>query len=154
MGIINSDFAKRIDAVDWGQYETAYGRADNVPELLKQLICGDRKAEIVAAGDLSNYLCHQTAYVSSASLPAFPFLLEVLRSTYDELAIEILDIFTGFDSCSCPEYTKADQDAWKRELRKQLTKHVTFFSVLMKHEDEVISDMAESIIENLIIYPS
>lgn len=151
---ISSDFAQRIDNIDWKQYDTAYGRADIISEQLKRLVCGDREIEMKAAHDLWCGLCHQHAYISSAALPAFPFLLEVLKVADDEIAVEILDIFFGFVGCSCPEDTKAKQDIWKRELRAKLTEQATFFSGLMTRDDEVISELAESITENLILYPS
>ena len=99
---------KMIDEIDWSQYETAYGNAaqdiphfqagktPSVPRSLWDLFSGDRERAIRATGDLWAGLCHQHAYISSAALPAYDFLMIALRELDDELKVELLDIFLGF----------------------------------------------------------
>ena len=82
---------KMIDEIDWSQYETAYGNAaqdiphfqagktPSGPSSLWALFSGDRERAMAAASDLWAGLCHQHAYVSSAALPAYDFLIIGLK---------------------------------------------------------------------------
>ncbi len=63
---------------------------------LLDLASSDHDAAMKATHALWCGLCHQHAYISSAALPAYPFILEVLDSANDDLAVEILDILLGF----------------------------------------------------------
>jgi len=61
-------------------------------------------------------LCHQHAYVSSASLPALPFLLRALDQVEDTLKVEVLDILVGFAECTA----QGAVSGWQQELRLAL----------------------------------
>jgi len=95
MGFSNSDFEKRVDQINWSDYSTAYGNACVVAKQLKELASTNPKLAMAASHDLWCGLCHQHAYISSAALPAFPLLIDVLKSTDEKLKVEILDIITG-----------------------------------------------------------
>ena len=51
------------------------GKTPSVPRSLWDLFSGDRERAIRATGDLWAGLCHQHAYISSAALPAYDFLM-------------------------------------------------------------------------------
>jgi hypothetical protein len=68
----------RTDDVDWGLLESAYGRADGVPEMLAGLHRTDAGSRGETIADLWSALCHQET-VYDASAAAVPFLLQAAR---------------------------------------------------------------------------
>lgn len=139
------DYEARVRAVDWDEYETAYGSGGPVANDLIALSRPDRKAALDATHHLWCSLCHQHAYVSSAAWPALPFLMEILDHSDDALTIELLDILLGFAVC-----TEQDEGIeWKKKIRTRLAMELPRFETLMTHQDETISSFAESIINSL-----
>ena len=148
---------KMIDEVDWSQYETAYGNAaqdiphfqvgktPSVPSSLWALFSGDRERAMRAASDLWAGLCHQHAYISSAALPAYDFLMIALRELDDGLKVELLDIFLGFAVCT----GRSAETDWERQLRDKLTSHLPVFAGLVSSEHEDISYFSQRIVEEL-----
>lgn len=134
-----------ISAVPWERYETAYGSAAGVGELLRKLFFGEPAAAMEASHQLWCGLCHQHAYLSSAALPALDILLSGLEVLPVPLKVELLDILYGFAAC-----TKRDQgEAWQRELREKLLAQRPRFRELADHPNEDISGFAENILEML-----
>jgi len=150
--VTESDYKRRLDNIDWTLFQTAYGRADNVPTELLRLASSDHSTAMEATHKLWCGLCHQHAYISSAALPALPFILDVLNSANDELTVEILDILTGFAVCSTLGPNGASPNEWERNLRGMLRIELPRFTVLMKHDNEEIAGFAERIVENLTTY--
>lgn len=149
---------KMIDEIDWSQYETAYGNAaqdiphfqcgqtPSVPHSLWDLFSGNRERAMQATGGLWAGLCHQHAFVSSAALPAYDFLMLALREMDDELKVELLDIFQGFAVCT----ERFSSDAlWPRQLREKLKADLPVFTALSGSENEDIAYFAGSIVESL-----
>jgi hypothetical protein len=141
-----------IDEIDWSQYETAYGNAaqdiphfqagktPSVPRSLWDLFSGDRERAIRATGDLC-----QHAYISSAALPAYDFLMIALRELDDELKVELLDIFLGFAVCT----GRSAETDWEKQLRDKLTSHLPVFAGLVSSGNEDIAYFAERIMEEI-----
>lgn len=141
---------KEIDLVDWSQYETAYGNAAEqeayccVPRELKQLFTGDFQSSMEATHRLWCGLCHQHVYLSSAALPAYPFLLYGLEHLEDSLKVEILDILTGFAVC-----TSREDLGWQRTLRSHLIEDLPCFENLISHKNEDIAEFVQDIVAYL-----
>jgi hypothetical protein len=156
-----ANLAERLAAVDWSQLETAYGRADgphalegsgserwgSVPEQLSRLWSDERETRLAATHQLWCCLCHQHAYVSSAALPALPFLLEALDGADDALAIELLDIFAGIASCAAAG--RAPSAPWLRDLRAALVMSRARFDGLSSHPNAEVRDWAECIVVHI-----
>lgn len=149
---------KMIAEIDWSQYETAYGNAaqdtphfqagkiPSVPCSLWALFSGNRERAMEATSDLWAGLCHQHAYVSSAALPAYDFLMIALKELDDGLKVELLDIFLGFAVCTA----RFSSDAlWPRQLRDKLMADLPVFAALSASENEEIAGFAEDIVEAL-----
>ena len=139
-------FTNRLNAIDWGSYRTAYGKAVNVASQLLTLVSGEDEASLDASHELWCGLCHQRAYVSSASVPAFPFLLEALHHCGTTLRTELLDIFAGFVECTNPARSDANGD-FQRQLRSLLMAELPYFRTLVGSEGE--HGFAERIVEDL-----
>lgn len=149
---------RKISAIDWSQYETAYGNAardiphfqcghtPSVPSSLRALFSGDHDAAMKATSDLWAGLCHQHAYVSSAALPACDFLMLALQEADDGLKVELLDIFLGFAVCTARFSSEA---AWPRQLREKLKSDLPIFTNLIPSENEDIAYFSERIVEEL-----
>lgn len=139
---------ERLQAIDWGGYRTAYGPAHDVSGQLARLASPDEAEALSAAGDLWAGLCHQHAYVSSAALPALPFLLEVLDRTSDPVRVEILDILLGFARCSHPTDVPPSPP-WIQELRARLLAERPRLERLAEHPDEAVADFAGAVLDVL-----
>jgi len=152
-------FEERIAAVDWANYDTAYGRTDEIPNQLLRLASRDKPTALKASHDLWCALCHQHVQVATAALPALPFLLEVLATADELLAPEILDIILGFakgvNRQRRSEYLAAlgrkaySDPEWVIELRARLGNESGRFTELGSHSNANIAELANSIVQEL-----
>ncbi len=71
-----------IDDIDWGQFQHAYGAADDVPDLLRALSAPDQQQASASLSALWNKVRHQGGSSAPAAL-AVPFLL---RAAVDRAA--------------------------------------------------------------------
>jgi hypothetical protein len=154
------DIRNEIKNIDWSQYETAYGNANqNIPEYLNQskyipkvpsllldLFSEDKEHAMKATHYLWCSLCHQHGFVSSAALPAYDFLIYGLKNLEDNLKIEILDILLGFSICTAGVNLT---DSWQGKLRSKLKEDLGYFQELALSTNEEILSFAQSIIEYL-----
>ena len=162
--MMKPDLHKRLAAIPWAEYRTAYGDAasehwfettsgqrterwGSVPEQLIALASTDLPTALAASHHLWCCLCHQHAYVSSAALPALSFLLEVLDDASEDLSVEILDILTGFAACSRED--APTRDDWTRELRARLVAEHDRFTKLARHANSDIADWARNVLDEL-----
>lgn len=135
------DYTIRILRIDWSKYETVYGVADNVPDYLIDLAADDETIAIDASYELWCGLCHQHAYVSSAAVPAYPFILEILHkcdtnpdtTLAAKLRTELLDIMAGFANCTQPEHPEAGGE-FQQQLRKLIKADKDYFRSLIDAE--------------------
>ena len=145
-------FERKLDEIDWGQYQTAYGVAIDVPKQLERLASKDEEMACAAAEDLDAGLCHQHVDIDSAALPALPFLLEVLDSADQRLTCAILDILDGFATCTKPDYQpewNKQKGPWVAKLREALRDELPRFRSLQQNPDECIRDCVHNILANL-----
>lgn len=156
----HEDVIKQITAIDWMQYETAYGCAGDrmrfpfsdgttyhtVGESLCALFSGDEKSAMRATHELWCGLCHQHAYLSSAALPAYEFLLRGLLELSDKLKVELLDIFTGFAYCSGGEL---NPERFQYKIREKLMRDIEIFRFFVSSDNEDIAGFASMIVEEL-----
>lgn len=139
---------ERLSAVQWADYGTAYGPAVRVPDQLRRLASPDEPTALAASHDLWCGLCHQHAYVSSAAVPALPFLLAVLDRAGDQLTIELLDILLGFARCTAPGFEPAPPE-WVVELRAGVLAERPRLVRLAAHHNAEVVDFARAILKEL-----
>ncbi len=144
---MTDSFYDRVVSVDWAGYQTAYGGAEEVGSQLLALNSANHQAAMDVSHDLWCGLCHQHAFVSSAALPACPFLVEFLGDACDTLKVEILDILLGFAICSMPDVTvtAAKDLKWRNALNAALANDIAIYKELASSENEEIVDFAERI---------
>ena len=151
---IPSEISSAIDKIKWADFETAYGNAKNtIPFYLKNLFCVDKEIAMDATHQLWCSLCHQHAFISPASLPAYPILKIALLKLDDRIKIEILDIFQGFSDCTSAAYfsnTKQPPEKWELELRQKLILDINIFGELTADKNEDISRFANKIHTGLL----
>ena len=138
---------QQLQKIDWSRFETAYADATVVPSQLIRLFFSEHDDAMDAAHELWCGLCHQHAYVSSAALPALPFLFLALDSLDPKRAAEVLDILYGFAVCTGEDTL----EGWQRQLRQALSAESVRFEALKHHKDEDISDWGHMICEALAI---
>jgi hypothetical protein len=69
----------RIDEIPWAKYSHAYGKAADVPELLRGLLATSAPRRGEAIAQLAASICHQGT-LFSATAPAIPFLIELVAA--------------------------------------------------------------------------
>ena len=150
---IPMEITEKIDNINWVDYETAYGNAEmTIPFYLKNLFCSDNGIALEATHQLWCSLCHQHAFISTASLPAYDILKIALLELDNKMKIEILDIFQGFAICTNNEYLnslKENPEKWQLEIRQKLNADIKIFEEFRTNPDELISDFSNFIYENL-----
>jgi hypothetical protein len=153
-------FGKRLDAIPWGDFGTAYGPAVKVPDQLRRLAGPDEKAALNASHELWCGLCHQHVQVGPAALPALPFLLEVLDSAGGRLSVELLDILLGLAigtnrqraiafQRSLGRETVQPEELWVGALRAALLAELPRFRQLAAAHDEEVAGFAQQIVTEL-----
>ena len=136
------DFTARLRAIPWAEYETAYGRADDVPKILGALVGRNETAALKAAYELEATLCHQHVRIDSAALPALPFLLEASERAAPRVGEEIMCVIRGMAACArwaaetSPERYAALE--WLRELHAALIAERPRWEALEHHPNPEI----------------
>jgi hypothetical protein len=142
----NSSFQACLTEIDWKKYNTAYGSAEDIPNLLLSLNHENSEVSMKASHELWCSLCHQHAYVSNAALPALPFLLKSLDCACELLKVEILDILLGLSVCS---FAKFPDEEWVVILHQELVKERSRFIMLASDDNEEIAGFSSDILEYL-----
>ncbi|MBG6206041.1 hypothetical protein IWQ49_000688 [Labrenzia sp. EL_126] len=139
-------------SVDWAGYQTASGKAEGVGSQLLGLNSANHEVAMIASHDLWFGLCHQYAFVSSAALPSYPFLIEIFDHACEELKVEILDMLLGFAICSMPDVpvTAANDLKWRSALHAALVDDIAIYKELASSENEEIADFSEHIVACLL----
>ena len=84
-----------IQAVNWPEFEDAYGSAEQVPALLHALTSTNRRTRQNAAATLGEEVLAHEGQRFSASLAAIPYLLDLLD---DEACLDRHNILAIFVS--------------------------------------------------------
>ncbi|MBU2713830.1 hypothetical protein [Zooshikella harenae] len=140
------NYIKKIKSIDWTMYETAYGNASQIPVELERLISNDQSEALDATHELWCSLCHQHAYVSSASEPAYHFLKAILETSEDPILTELLNIFAGFAECTSPKHPDGN-GAFQKRVRELMKEDIELFKSLSAIEGE--DGFAEYIVTEL-----
>lgn len=154
------EYFEKVKRIDWTLYETAYGNAGidiedyvnsnnyipNIASLLIQLLSENHDEAMGATHHLWCGLCHQHAYISSAALPAFDFLMYGLKNLDNKLKVELLDIFYGFVVVIPKEEPIT---TWQGKLRQKVVNERTYFECLSKSDDEDVADFSKEVLEEM-----
>lgn len=81
---------ENLDRVDWARLVHAYGRARNVPQILRNMIADKEDVRTSGWRDYHGSLNHQGDFYDS-TVAAIPFLVEALAATDTPCRAEILD---------------------------------------------------------------
>lgn len=117
---IAPDYLDRLQLVDWAANRSTHGSGEMVQDHLTRLVSEDQSVAFAASIELSDSLCHQHAYMLNATLPALPFVLEVLDVADDRLTVEILDALLGFARNSHTDEDVLGVYPWIVEVRERL----------------------------------
>ena len=136
---------EEINKIDWLKYETAYSHTgEKIAIYLMDLFCDEKSTILKSTHMLWCSLCHQHAFVSSAALPAYDFLLYGLTNLDDYIKIEILDIFTGFAACTRDiNINESINVSWVYQLKEKLTNNLEIFRSFISHPNEDISNFSK-----------
>lgn len=143
---------KEIASIKWENYDTAYGNALEISELLNEVFSIDKIKALNATNKLWGSLCHDHAFISSSALPSYKFLRYALFSLDEYIKVEILDIFFGFARClkkSHFEDLNREPYLWEIELLELFSEDKNIFENFISNENEDISYFASSILDAL-----
>ncbi|KAF4331993.1 hypothetical protein FBEOM_14221 [Fusarium beomiforme] len=109
-----------IDSIDWSELEHAYGTAEDVPQLLRDLHSSDPEIRETAHDDCWSMIFHQgTRY--SASAAAVPFLYSILNhpdtKSRRNLLFLIVSLAVGYTEHVLPK--GIDVAEWEEHIENQ-----------------------------------
>src|SRR5215469_17989182 len=96
-----------LDKINWSKLAHAYGTAEDVPVLLRQLASPDAEERESAIYDLHGNIWHQgTIYEATAA--AVPFLIELLSvpnpADKHEILVYLSDLANGTSYCDVHQH--------------------------------------------------
>ena len=94
-------------------------------------------------------LCHQHAFISTASLPSYELIRNRLVECSDKLKVELLDIIYGFASCSNHKTKDEEYQKLLTEMKNKILKDKEIFVKFSKYKNEDINGFAELILNEL-----
>ncbi|MHA1230817.1 MAG: hypothetical protein ACTSRP_11635 [Candidatus Helarchaeota archaeon] len=137
---------ENLDKINWAEYGHAYGSATDVPDCIRGLASKDKEVREKALWKLYGNIYHQgTLY--SATLPAIPFLFELLESSEvenkDKIVEYLITLAINSDSNYLPsgiDINKifADEDAITTKVYNEISKRVPIFYPLLDIDDMVL----------------
>ena len=151
-GQIDDSFFDRVFEIAWPNLQTAYGPAYDVPFQLVEIAQSQTNGD--AIGDLSNHLCHQGGFVTSASAAATPFLLEAVRDGDPELAADVMNNFLGsFAYCTNPHNAsnvdRTEFQDFETSIYELLSESRPLFEKHANSQDEDLSVSARYVLGEL-----
>ncbi|WP_435263825.1 hypothetical protein [Tenacibaculum sp. nBUS_03] len=150
---IDEQILKQINDIDWENFETAYGNAHRtIPNYLKSIYCEDIKIALEATHQLWCSLCHQHAYISSASLPAYEIIRNRLIGCNEKLKVELLDIMLGFASCAKDKTDDKKYNELISQMKIKIVKDKGIFEKYTQNQNDDIKEFAELITEQIKNY--
>lgn len=107
-----SDALAGIDDIDWAELEHAYGTAEDVPGMLRDLYRSERAAD--AADDLLVHVYHQGGAVCSAAPAALPYVLRAAADPAIAPAVrrELLELIGSLAYTANTADCRFVTDAW------------------------------------------
>ena len=108
-----------LDTVDWPSLTHAYGSAGNVPGAIRRLTSDDPEDWVGGLSEVYDCVCHQTCSVYEATVPAVPFLIELLGSPAVRCRGRILELLGDIAAASDVLPTD-DAEEW-RDCRESLS---------------------------------
>lgn len=92
-----------IDDIDWSNYETAYGGASTIPNMIKKLLTSNKKIFNDTMGAIYAHLCHQGT-IYGGTVKAVPFFWKVLQYHISEQQYEFArEIFSFLEDIYKPD---------------------------------------------------
>src|SRR5690349_1585950 len=149
-----------LDRIDWSKLTHAYGSAEDVPDLLRQLASEDEEARSEAIHELYGNIWHQgTVYEASAK--AAPFLIELLEAESvegkDEIMVLLAHLARGTSYHDVHQYLpmlkgQAEKDdgkaniekelVWVRDVKAAVRAGEKIYLAFLDHEEAVMRDSA------------
>jgi len=106
-----------LDEIDWANLEHAYGSAEDVPGLIRELLSEDPKVRAAAMWELEGNIHHQST-VYEASPYAVPFLIELVANPQIEDRARILNLL-GLLGAGC-SYLDVHQKQMSEEEKQEI----------------------------------
>lgn len=148
-----------LDAVEWSNLRHAYGTAEDVPELLREVAFGDDAARHGTITRLCGTIWHQ-GDVYEATAPAVPFLVEIIvardviaedtRASIGLLLTEIAldDPLLDVKFSQSAEQVEQERQ-WRDAARQVVSQHLPTLSVLLDEDSSAMHAVAAGVAAQL-----
>ncbi|MDO7886555.1 hypothetical protein [Hymenobacter cheonanensis] len=146
--LIDDAIIEELSKVNWSQFHTAYGNAENsVPYYLKNIFCANEDVALEATHQLWCSICHQGVNMADAALPSYEILKTSLVKLSDKIRAEVLDIFAAFALCTSKEYFTVPNELveWEKEIQQKLLRDKSLFRSFEQVNNEYIANTAKLI---------
>src|SRR5512139_3147986 len=106
-----------LDKIDWASIRDAYGKASDIPSLLRAFLSPQGTVRQRALEELDNRIHHQgTLY--EAAVNVAPFLVELLEAPETPNKSDIVAIFVDLAEYKSPEDYSDKELQWEITLRE------------------------------------
>lgn len=144
-----------LDEVDWGSLTHAYGSAEDVPGLLRDLLSHDEGVREEALYELFGNIYHQGSRYE-ASAYAVPFLLEMLDDPATPDRVRILELLSGLAVGDGEAYLATgvpDRDLWPADEAAVYEAVAGGMPLLLELAGDTDAELAGQAIQTLSWYP-
>jgi len=121
----------KIREVEWESYEISSGNAKGMPTMLKNLASRKLPRAMKASHQVWTALCGG-GRVHSATLPALPFLVEIMEISDPAVQDGIVDILTSVKQVEA-------EDEWQTKLKQTLEDVKPALGRYRKSSDEIVA---------------
>ncbi|MBZ0307760.1 MAG: HEAT repeat domain-containing protein [Anaerolineae bacterium] len=136
-----------LDAIDWQNLKHNFGTAENLPDLLRQMLSDDSETRRQTFYELMDYICHQGTIVE-ATAPVVPFLIQLLAMEGFQDKADILGWFFA-QLAPCPYWMyhhPPDLTIWDADVRQEVAKGLPVYLTLLNDPNARVRGRATAVL--------
>ena len=126
-----------LDKADWASIRDAYGKASDIPSLLRALLSPPGTVRQRALEELDNRIHHQGTLYEAAVYVA-PFLVELLEAPETPDKSDIVAIFVDLAEYKSPEDYSDEELQWEITLREVVESNIDLLYHYLEFGDSVV----------------
>ena len=126
-----------LDKIDWASIRDAYGKASDIPSLLRDFLSPQGTVRQRALEELDNRIHHQGTLYEAAVYVA-PFLVELLKAPETPNKSDIVAIFVDLAEYKSPEDYSDQELQWEFTLREIVESDIDLLYHYLEFGDSVV----------------
>jgi len=126
-----------LDKIDWASIRDAYGKASDIPSLLRALLSPQGTVYQRALEELDNRIHHQGT-LHEAAVYVAPFLVELLKAPETPNKGDIVAIFSDLAEYKSPEDYSDEEFQWEITLREIVENEINLLYHYLEFGDSAV----------------